>query len=77
MNKGIDREQLRAVVEERVADYLNRAYNSLCEQYGVDDFDWFDPHADDSMVAEQDLGYAWTQALASAIDWNTDTERED
>lgn len=57
------------VVEERVADYLSMAYRSLCEQYGVDEFDWGFPDEDDSMVAEQDLTRSWALALNRAIYW--------
>lgn len=62
-------EHIKSVVEERVADYLSRAYDSLCEQYGVDNFDWGYPDEADSMVAEQNLAAAWTEALERAIYW--------
>lgn len=57
------------VVEERVAGYLSRAYRSLCEQYGVDNFEWGYPDEADSMVAEQSLVASWTEALGRAIYW--------
>lgn len=64
-------DNIRLVVEERVADYLSRAYNSLCEQYGVDNFEWGYPDEADGMVAEQNLVASWTEALERAIYWKT------
>lgn len=62
-------EDIKKAVDERIADYLNRAYCSLCEQYEVDNFDWAFPDEGDAMVAEQDLATAWTSALERAIYW--------